>query len=80
MKSKFQKLSDAELLAYSPSSDAEFEDYQAEAGFREWCKENEEDPSTGEAREAYEEESNSDGWDDMDEDEKAGWEDNMNKN
>jgi len=82
MKSRFFKMSQAAFAAYSPKNELEMEEYQEEARFREWCKEHGEDPEAEESRESYEEEETNHGdaaWNDMDDDERQGWEHNMNK-
>lgn len=79
MNSKFRKMDDTQFRAYSPKTEAEYEDYIAEKAFREWCEENQHDPTADEAREMYAEETNSESWEDMDEHDADGWEHNMNK-
>ena len=47
--------------------------------FRDWCKEHEEDFESEEARECYKEATGESFWDDLDDDEREGWEHNMTK-
>ena len=78
----FRKMSPAEFKAFKPRSEEEAWEYEKEDKFRQWCKLYEEDPANEESRENYdisERESGDAAWDDMDEDDKAGWIDNMNK-
>jgi hypothetical protein len=47
------------------------------ARFLEWCKDHQEDPEDEGAWDSFNETDSS--WEDMDEDDRAGWTDNMNK-
>lgn len=79
---KFGKMSSTELEAYRPRSQDQCDALAAEKDFREWCKENEEDPENEDSREHYQivqRESGQGFWDDLDDDERAGWEHNMLK-
>jgi len=78
----FRRMTPDEFKAFSPSSHEEAVAYEKEAEFREWCEEREEDPMIPESRESYDEEQEELGdkfWDNLDENDRAGWEDNMNK-
>ena len=44
--SKFSKMSSADLEAYQPRTEDECEALSKEMEFREWCKDQEEDPET----------------------------------
>ena len=80
--SKFHDMSDEEVNGFRPRSEAEEVAREAESLFREWCKENEEDPLDENARQSYgemQEESGDKFWDGLSQDDRAGWEDNMNK-
>jgi hypothetical protein len=80
--SKFGKMSSTELEAYQPRSQDECEALVAEKDFREWCKENDEDPENEDSRENYQivqRESGQGFWEDLDDDEREGWEHNMTR-
>ena len=73
--SKFGKMSSTDLESYQPRSQDECEALTAEKDFREWCKENEEDPENEYSREHYQiiqRESGHGFWDDLDDDEREG--------
>lgn len=56
--------------------------YEAQKEFEEWCRDNDMDPEDAEAKDTYKEfmdEVGPSSWDDMDPDDRAGWEDNMIK-
>lgn len=82
MKTKFQKMSQEAFETCSPKHEREMDDYREEARFREWCKANSMDPEAEESRECFLEADANQGnsaWEDMDDDEREGWEHNMNK-
>jgi hypothetical protein len=79
-------MSAKEFEAYHPRTEEEFGELQELAEkrqeFREWCKENEEDPETTESLEVYEEIQRECGqawWDDLDDTDREGHEHNMLK-
>lgn len=75
-------MSDEEFNGLCLRSEAEEVARDTEFLFREWCKENEEDPLDENARQTYDElqeESGDKFWDGLSQDERAGWQDNMNK-
>ena len=80
-------MSDKEFEAYHPRTEQEIEEHQElvefRQKFREWCKENEEDPETTESLERYEEIQSEWGteawWGNLDDDDREGHEHNMNK-
>ena len=76
---RFSKMSSAELQAYQPRTQDECEALSKENEFREWCKEHEEEPENEEARECYREATGESFWDDLDDDDREGWEHNMTK-
>ena len=75
----FLKMSDAELASYTCQSQEEAEALSKEQDFREWCKENEIDPDEQGSREHYREATGESFWEDLDDDDRNGWEHNMNK-
>jgi hypothetical protein len=77
--SKFSKMSSAELETYQSRTQDECEELSKEKEFRDWCKEHEEDFESEEARECYKEATGESFWDDLDDDEREGWEHNMTK-
>jgi hypothetical protein len=80
--SKFSKMSSSELEAYQSRTQDECEALTAELDFRSWCKENDEHPENEDSREHYQivqRESGQGFWDDLDEDEREGWEHNMTR-
>ena len=73
-------MSPDEFKAYRPRSEDEIHYHEKEADFRKWCNENDEDPTAQEARDSYEEIQEETGdkfWDNLDPNDRAGWEDNM---
>jgi hypothetical protein len=78
----FRNRSPEEFKAFRPRNEDEAMAYEEESKFRGWCEENEEDPLNPDARDNYneiQEELGDKGWANMDENDRAGWEDNMNK-
>jgi len=81
-KPNFRNMSPEEFKAYRPRTEGEIAACEAEAKFRKWCEQNEEDPMDEGAYERYEEIEEEYGekfWDNMDPNDRAGHEDNMNK-
>jgi len=77
---KFQKMSDAELAAYNWQDEDEAEVITREKDFRQWCRENDIDPDEDGSREHYKEATDPSAfWDNLDDDDREGWEHNMNK-
>ena len=78
---KFTEMSAAEFAAYKPKSEEDSLAYEKEADFRVLCAENDMDPTDSNVREHEEEieRENNGFWDDMDDDEREGWTDNMNR-
>lgn len=72
-------MSSEQLETYKPCTQDECEAVSEEQEFREWCKECELDPEDEGSREHYQEATGKTFWDDLDEDDAAGWQDNMNK-
>lgn len=80
--SKFHKMSPAELEAYQPRDQDDHEAYIHEKDFRQWCVENEENYEDEESRSNYQDVQRETGqgfWDDLDEDDREGWEHNITK-
>jgi hypothetical protein len=78
----FSNMSDKELAAYHAHSEQEVGAINREVEFRNWCKENDEDPTSDQSRESYnivEEECGRKAWDTLDENDKDGWTDNITK-
>lgn len=78
----FRNMTPEQFKAYNPRTEEDVMAYAEESKFREWCEENEEDPQDDNARDGYtemQEETGDKAWDNMDENDRAGWEDNMNK-
>ena len=78
----FRNMSPSEFQAFCPQNQDEAEAHEAESEFREWCVENEQDPQDDGARDNYKEQQAETGdafWNGLDENDRAGWEDNMNK-
>lgn len=75
----FRTMSEEAFQAYRPKSEDEDEDYREEAKYRDWCEEMECDPMDSESRDEYKQQQEGDSWDDMDENDRDGWTDNMNK-
>ena len=81
-KPDFRNMSAEEFKAFRPRTDEEEAARNAEGEFREWCEENGEDPQDESAHDTYKEileETGDKFWDNLDENDRAGWEDNMNK-
>jgi hypothetical protein len=81
-KPRFQDMSPEEFAAYRPRTEEERVDHEREVEFRAWCKENKEDPSEESVRESYceiQRECGEQAWDDMDENDREGWEHNIGK-
>ena len=76
---QFHKMSSDELATYQPRSQDEGEALVKERDFREWCQEHEEDPENEESRECYKEATGESFWDDLDPDDREGYEHNMTK-
>jgi hypothetical protein len=80
---KYREMSNEEFEGYSPQHTEEaVEAHQKEVEFREWCKEQEEDPQNENIHKDYLEMLQETGqafWDGLDPNDKAGYEDNMNK-
>ena len=80
--SKFCKMSPAELEAYRPRDEDDHEALAKEKDFREWCNENEENYEDDDSRKNYHDFQRETGqgfWDDLDEDDREGWEHNIIK-
>lgn len=75
----FRKMSPKLLAAYQPKSQDEFEGLQKEKDYRQWCQENGDDYEDDQMRECYREATGETFWEDLDEDDRDGWEHNMNK-
>lgn len=81
--SDFHHLSNEEFNKLTPKGQYEKEIYEAEQAFREWCADDDLDPTHEDVRESFEEEqaeirAEIDGfWDNLDEDEREGWESMM---
>jgi hypothetical protein len=78
----FREMQPEAFKTYQPRTDEELAAHHAEAEFREWCAECEEDPQDEGARERYEEIQDESGpkfWEQLNDDERAGWEDNIIK-
>jgi hypothetical protein len=78
-KSKFWKMSSAKLEAYCPRTQDECEVLSEEKDFREWCKENEEDPENEDSREHYQIIEREMSGEDIDDNDREGWEHNILK-
>jgi len=79
---KYIEMTSDEFTAYNPKEEPEFELYREEAEYRSWCEEMKLDSRDENSREWYQEikENRGDGfWGSLDENERLGWEDNMNK-
>jgi len=80
---KYREMSNEEFESYSPRPTEEaVEAHKREAEFREWCKEHEIDPQNEDEYKAYLDMLQETGqafWDGLDEDDRAGYEDNMHK-
>jgi hypothetical protein len=72
-------MSAAQLQAHLPQDTDEAEELSDELEFREWCKANNEDPENEDSREHYQTIQSESSWDSLDENDKAGWWDNMTK-
>ena len=78
----FRNMSPEAFKAYHPRTEDEMAAHEEESKFRDWCEENEEDPQDDGARDSYneiQEETGDKFWDNLSEDDRAGHEDNMNK-
>lgn len=80
----FLNMSDEELNSYSPKSEDDEYDRDKEAEYRDWCAGEDAglDPMDPDSRHRYEEvcaEEGTAAWDGMDENDRDGWTDNMNK-
>jgi len=78
----FEHMTSEEFKAFQPRTEDEEYGHEKETDYREWCEEEECDPLDPDSRHVYKEylEENGDGfWENLDEDELAGWEDNMHK-
>ena len=79
---RFRKMGAAEFAAYRPRNEAEAEAHEKESRYRDWCGERGLEPESDEAREGFAEEEAEQGdaaWDAMNDDDRIGYEDNMNK-
>lgn len=81
---RFDLMTEKDFKAFHPRSEDEFETYQKESEFRDWCAEHEEDrdPLDPDSRARYEEiraESGDAWWNGLDGDDRHGWADNMNR-
>ncbi len=75
-------MSPDEFRAFNPRTEDEALAHEEESKFRDWCEQNEEDPQNDGARDNYNEQQEETGdkfWNNLDENDRAGWEDNMNK-
>jgi len=78
----FSNMSPEAFNAYHPRTEEEAAAHEEESKFRDWCEEHEEDPQDEGARDTYneiQEETGDKFWDGLDENDRAGLEDNMNK-
>ena len=75
----FRKMSDAQLTEYQCKDEDEAEARSKEQSFRDWCKEHGIDSDEDGSREHFREATGVTFWDDLDEDEREGWNDNINK-
>jgi hypothetical protein len=78
-RNKFWTMSENDLAAYQPKSQDECEARAEELEFRQWCKKCEIDPEDESSREHYREATGKSFWEDVDDDDAAGWVDNMTK-
>jgi hypothetical protein len=53
MKKSYRKMSAEEFENYRPHSEEEWDNYTKEKEFREWCKEDDQDPADSDVRELY---------------------------
>ena len=75
----FRNMSPEQFKAFQPSSEDEARAHEEESKFRDWCDEHEEDPESEDARDNCNEATGKTFWDDLDENDRAGWEDDMTK-
>lgn len=73
-----KKISTEELKRVKPKTEEEQELLDEEDEYRSWCFDMDVDPLDPESRAMYKEQG-ADTWDDMDENDRDGWTDNMNK-
>lgn len=77
----FRNMSEEKLESFLPGSDEEDYAYRKEVKYRKWCVRMDCDPMEPDSRYAYEEvlEEIEGFWNGLDDNDRAGWTDNMNK-
>jgi len=81
-KPNFRDMLDEEFAALLPRTEEEIESHEVESDFRKWCQETEQDPQDEGARASYDEMQEEVGpkfWENLSEEDRAGWEDNIIK-